>query len=45
MMNTERLVWKLFETTGEISYYLLYRGMQVYKQLDYNINEGIGLGA
>lgn len=45
MMNTEKLVWKLFETTGEISYYLLYRGMQVSKQMEYNAEEGMGLGA
>ncbi|MBQ8749386.1 MAG: YqzL family protein [Clostridia bacterium] len=36
MVNTELLVWKLFECTGEISYYLLYRGMQNNKQLEHD---------
>ncbi|MGN1227905.1 MAG: YqzL family protein [Christensenellales bacterium] len=34
MLNTEVLVWRLFECTGEISYYLLYKGMQNSKQLE-----------
>lgn len=41
MINTENLVWKLFETTGEISYYLLYKGMQDSKQLDFEDEMGM----
>lgn len=41
-MNTEALIWKLFECTGDVCYYLLYKGVQESQMFKYD-EEGMSL--